>query len=52
MYGSPVPSLLSALFEVESLKNIVLRDVLGFNPEDRSSKLLQNDVKCLPDDKA
>jgi hypothetical protein len=45
-----VPSSLSALFEIESLKNVILRDVSGFNPKDRSSKFLQNEVKFLLDD--
>jgi len=50
MYDWPVPSSLSALFEIEGLKNVILRDVSRFNPEDSSSKLPQNDVKFLPDD--
>jgi hypothetical protein len=50
--GGHVTSLLSAFFEAYSLNNIGVMDVSGFNPEDRSGTLLQNNVKFLPDDNA
>lgn len=52
VYGGHVTSLLSAFFEADSLNNIRVMDVSGFNPEDRSGTMLQNNVKFLPDDNA